>query len=433
MKERIESCIRDLLSALQMARLYNPDHPQVKKSIGKLYASVTDILGEEQELVIGIVGKELAVEKEIFFNLSELAMPAILFLKAKGIERIHFLRGLREDELAKFISSLLASREETGDQIQENLSGMGVKNILVGKIKLSVEMDKVQEAMDRLNLYEHSLNKVNNSVEAILNEVDLDHLTLRYTLKEVMEKLIGQYQELLDFATLRKFDTRTFSHILNVSILAMYFSSKLGLEKEGVLEMGMAGLFHDVGKIYISRGLIRKESRLSTEEFDKIKNHAALGAEILLKYADKLGMLPIIVSFEHHLKYNMSGYPKLSFPYKQHKASLIVSICDVYDALAQRRGYKRSYPPETIYEIMTKERGVSFDPVLLDRFFKLIGVWPVGTRVQLSDGRTGVVREINSEEIFLPKVGVSSGQQGEEEIVDLKAEKGKIKIESSLV
>ncbi|MCM8796306.1 MAG: HD domain-containing protein [Candidatus Omnitrophica bacterium] len=433
MKEKIESCIRDLLAVLQISRLYTFGHPQVKRSIEKAYASITEIFKERKEFIIGIVSEEIVFEKEIFFSLSKMARPVVIFLKAKGIEKIHFLSGLQQDELEKFISFLLDPEDGARDEtIEDYLSRMGVKNILVGKIKMIQGEDKVWDAVTRLSLYEDSLRKVDASVNAVINEDDLDHLTLRYTLKEVMEKLIGQYQEFLDFATVKKYDTRTFSHILNVCILAMYFSSKLGLDKEGVLEIGKAAIFHDIGKIYISRKLIRKESVLSDEEFAKIKNHAVLGAEILLNYSDKLGILPAVVSFEHHMKYNLSGYPKLSFPYKPHLASLIVAICDVYDALSQRRGYKRSYPPELVYEIMMKEKGVAFEPNLLDRFFELIGVWPVGARVKLNDGRIAVVKEINSDEIFYPKVEIQLNTEGAKQLVDLKAEKDRLKIESSL-
>ena len=432
MKENIERTFRELISALHVGRLYGSEHSQFKKSVEKAYTALAYVLNERQELVMGIVGEEIAFEKEIFFELSEVAKPIILFLKDRGIEKICFLRGIQAQEIGKFISFLLIPKEDMEHEIQEYLSGAGIKNIVVSRIKVAAVADKVREAVDHLSIYEDSLHKVNNSIETLINEEMFDQISLRYALKGVMENLIGRYQELLDFATVKKYDTRTFSHILNVSILAMYFSSRLGMEKEDVLDIGTAALFHDIGKIYISRKLIRKESKLSEEEFAMIKSHVVLGAGILLKHVDKLGVLPVVVSFEHHLKYNLTGYPKLAFAYKPHMASLIVSICDVYDALSQRRGYKRSYPPEAIYELMIKEKGSAFEPNLLDRFFKIVGVWPVGTKVQLSDGRIATVKEVNSDEMFLPKVEVSSGEEEKKEIVDLKTEKGRLKIEHSV-
>ena len=103
----------------------------------------------------------------------------------------------------------------------------------------------------------------------------------------------------------------------------------------------------------------------------------------------------------------------------------------MYDALSQRRSYKNDYPPNMIYDLMMREKGRAFEPQLLDKLFKIIGVWPVGTIVRLSDGRIAVVREENEDDIFSPKVEVISPLD-KKETIDLKKEEAKIKIERSL-
>lgn len=434
MEDKIESSFRELISTLQIARLYPNWHPQFKKAIDKAYASLKDALSEREEMVIGIIGEELAFEKEIFFGLSKIAKPMILYLQGRGIEKIVFYRGLENEELSKFIAFLAAPKEEIKHAPQEALSLLGIKNITVGKIKASSAdslEDKLKKSIDYLSIYDDSLDKVTDSLSEILDEDKIDSLALRFAVDNVMENLLGRYQDFLTLATIKRYDTRTFSHILNVSILAMYFSSKIGFAKEEILEIGTAGLFHDIGKIYISRKIIQKPKRLTEEEFSTMKSHVVIGAEILLKHVDALGILPAVVSFEHHLRYNLMGYPKLAFPQKPHIASLIVSICDVYDALSQRRGYKGDYPPEMIYELMMREKGTTFEPKLLDRFFKIMGVWPAGTIVSLSDGSVAVVREENEDDIFSPKVEVIAPQDKKASI-DLRSVKEKLKIERSL-
>jgi HD-GYP domain-containing protein (c-di-GMP phosphodiesterase class II) len=217
----------------------------------------------------------------------------------------------------------------------------------------------------------------------------------------------------------------------------MYFSSKLGFAKEDSLDIGIAGLFHDIGKIYISRKIINKPDKLGTEEFERMKSHAILGAEILLGYADHLGILPVVVCFEHHLKFDMKGYPKSPFVQKPHIATMIVSICDVYDALAQRRGYKIDYSPDFIYNVMTRERGEAFDPELVDKFFKIMGVWPIGSIVALSDNRIAVVTDEHEDDIFSPTVKVIASAPGQQEqdqgeAIDLSKAKDTLKIDHYL-
>jgi len=265
----------------------------------------------------------------------------------------------------------------------------------------------------------------------VLNEEELDSLELRFSVVNFMENLLGMYQEFLDLTLVKSKDLTTFIHLLNVTVLSMYISSKIGFSKDEVLDLGIAALYHDIGKLSISRGLLQKRGKLKDREFSRMEHHTDLGAKILLKYADTLGPLPAVVAFEHHLGYDQKGYPKLPFPRKPHPVSLLVSQCDVYDALAQKRPYKKSYPPLKIYEIMMMGGGKSFDPKLLDEFFRIIGVWPVKTIVILSDGRIAVVKEQNENDIFNPKVEVISPEE-KREFIDLMERKKEIKIENSL-
>lgn len=433
MLDKIEVSFRELVSAIQTARLYSAGHPQFNKSVDKAYAGLKDVLSERENLVIGIIGEEIAVEKEIFFELSKTVKPMIVYLKSRGVERIEFLKGIRKEELAKFINFLVIPKEEIRIEPGEYLSGLGIENIIVGKIKAfgGLKEDTLTASLNYIDKYKNSLDSVGNSLESIINEEDIDRLALRQTVNGILDNLIGRHQDYLNFATVKRYDLRTFMHILNVSVLSMYFASKLEFARDEILDIGTAALFHDIGKMYISRKIIQKPAKLTDEEFTKIKSHVVIGAEILLKYVDIAGILSVIICFEHHLKYDLTGYPKVAFGRKPHIASLLVQICDVYDALSQKRGYKSDYPPKMIYEIMIKEKGGTFEPRLLDKFFEIIGVWPVGTIVALNDGRIAVVREENEDDIFSPKVEVIAPEDKKEEI-DLKAAGERLMIERSL-
>ena len=433
MQETFEASLRDLIASLQLAKIYPLDHPSFRDSLDKAWKSLQYLLSRYDELVIGIVGEELAFGKEIFFDLSKMVKPLIQYLKERNIERIVFRRGIRKEELVGFINFLITPREKIGNDVQKYLSLIGVENISAGKIKVSSSPgeDETGGAAGYIGRFEDSLNKVSKSIGAVLNSETLDYLDLKYTITGVMENLISGYQEFLKLTTLKRHDMDTFVHLLDVTILTMYFSSKMGFSREDILDIGIAALFHDIGKIYISRKVVGKPDKLSEEEFVLMKSHATLGAEILLKYTPSLGILPAVVAFEHHLRYDLKGYPKLTFARKPHLASLIVSLCDVYDALNARRSYKKSYPPDLVYNLMLVEKGRLFEPGLLESFFKLVGVWSVGTIVALTDSRVAVVREENEDDVFSPKVEVIS-VDGTKEYIDLKEEKGKIKIESAL-
>ena len=432
---KIEEVIRSLISSLQVAKIYTISHPKFNDSIEKTYLTFKKNLEEKKELIIGIVGEEFATDREIFFELSERAKGIIEEFKSKGIERIAFFRDLSKEELIKFVSFLTESGEELERKDGEKyLSVLGIKNIVIGKIKSIAPLKEKEEILDSINYlknYESSLQKIAQPVEAVISKKDFDEIDLKFTMGNIFEKLVGRYGEFLKLTTVKKYDVVTFVHLLNVSILSMYFSKKCGFKKEEVIDIGMAGLFHDIGKIYISRRIVKKTEKLTKEEHARIKSHTTLGAEILLNYTDKLGILSVVVAFEHHRRYDERGYPKVRFSQKPHLVSLIVSICDVYDALLQRRDYKRDYPPDMVYRIMMREKGGLFSPSLLDRFFQIMGVWPIGTILLLSNGKICVVREENEDDIFSPKVEVIFPPK-EKEKIDLKKEKARIKIERFL-
>src|SRR3989338_3088296 len=381
MAEAIENLLRSLISSLQSAKIYPLEHPKFKESLENAHNSLRNLLGERSELVVGIIGEELAFEKEIFFDLSKSVKPFIQYLKERGVERIAFTRGITKEELSAFIVFLITPKDEISSGIQEYLLDKGIKNITVGKIMAGDDSLKkeVLDSVSYLRQYEDSLSKVSVSLDAIVKNEAFDYPQLKYALANMMENLFKSYQELLKLAALKRHDMSTFSHLLNAAILSMYFSFRIGFNKDDILNIGMAALFHDIGKIYVSGQLIKSPDKLSDEESEMMKSHTELGSDILLRHTRQLGVLPAIVAFEHHLRYDLRGYPKLYFAARPHIASLIVSLCDVYDALNARRSYKKSYPPEFIYSLMKKKKGKMFDPDPRESFFMKRGVGRGGT------------------------------------------------------
>lgn len=433
MVERIKIALLNLSSAIQAGKIYSKDHPSFQEFIVRAFKALHEILSRKKELVIGIVEDELAWEGEIFFSLSQKLNALVLYLQEKAIERVVFLPDLNEEELSSFIHFLIDREQKGTADAHEYLTTIGVRNIRAGKIRALATQPAAAKDPSKVKKKrkDKTVRNVSQIIENVLNEEDVDYLELKFNVLNYMEDYLGRRQELTDLVSIKKKDLSTFLHLLNVSIISMYVSSKLGYSQEDVLNLGIAGLFHDIGKLAISRRILKKPTKLDEDEFYKMKHHTTQGAEILVKYTDAVGILPAVVAYEHHLRCDMKGYPRLAHPRKPHTASMIISMCDVYDALAQRRTYKKDFPPKKIYNIMIDGKGTSFDPELIEAFFRVLGVWPIGTIVSLSNRKIAIVRQTNEKDIFSPIIEVIHPKKSRE-VIDLAEEKTKLKITKSL-
>jgi len=433
MKARIKESITQFFSAVQTGKIYAENHPRSLEVTESAFHSLQEIFRDTTELVIGIVDDELAWEEEVFFDLSKKLRSVIFYLKDRNIERIYIHQALTLEELRTFISLLSSAKGEFQRNSEQLLTRHGVRHISTSKIK-DIDLDQLRNRDDwdkMQEMYDSALDTIKGTIENVAEGKSVDNLDIRFDMLNMLDFFMGRHQELVTLISVRKKDMITFAHMCNVAILSMHLGSRLGFTKDDVLDLGVGSLFHDIGKIAISSRILKKKGKLDDEEFRKMREHPLFGAKILVKYMDTLGIIPVVIAYEHHRRFDLQGYPKVEFPKRPHVASLIVSLCDVYDALAQRRTYKKDFPPNKIYEIMVEERGKLFDPELFDQFYSSLGVWPVGTIVQLTDSRIAVVREINEEDIFGPRVEIVSSV-GKGSFLDMADTKQKIAIDKAL-
>lgn len=251
--------------------------------------------------------------------------------------------------------------------------------------------------------------------------------------KRVIEMIADQIIEeesktfLVGLTTIKDYDDYTFHHSVNVSILAMAFGHKLGLQKKALAVLGLAALYHDVGKIRIPLNVLNKTTELSDADWDMVRQHPIWGAVTIfkLKGINETSIALAIPSFEHHLNYDLSGYPSIKNRMPLEFYSNIIAIADRYDAMTSSRVYSRiPISPEKTLGLLLKDSGKNLDPHLLKIFIQMIGVYPVGCLVMLSTNELGLVYENNSSPDFIdrPKVLIitdSSGMKVKGAVVDL--------------
>jgi putative nucleotidyltransferase with HDIG domain len=407
MNENVKSFLKHLASCPEYAKIYHFSHPEVTKAINKTYADLQVLLRQQPEIIIGIVGDELTFQDDIFFDLSQRLSNFIRLLKGKGIEKMTFGAGVTSQEMQDFVLYFV-NPENKLVPVQAYLESHQITHIGADKIR-SEDGQASDGSKKRLStevVYTECLNRVTSSLTNVIEGQDVNFANFYLALDGLIKGLGAHYQEILKLSKLKGKDVQTFAHLLHVALLAIHFAKNLGFDKEAVRNMGMAGLFHDIGKLYIANSIL-KGKQLSDAEFESMKGHPTLGCKILLPFVDDIGLLPVVVAMQHHLHFDGNGgYPHLQYARSLHLGSMMISLCDVYDALSEKRSYKDAFPPEKIYNIMKGARGKQFHPGLFDTFFRFMGVWPNGTVVRLNNGAIAKVREQNAEDIFSPFVEV---------------------------
>ncbi|MDY0306206.1 MAG: HD-GYP domain-containing protein [Desulfovibrio aminophilus] len=204
---------------------------------------------------------------------------------------------------------------------------------------------------------------------------------------------------------LRRFDEYTYTHCINVSVLAVILGRHLRLSKKALRMLGVAGLFHDVGKAKIPEDILNKPGQLSDKEFKVMQGHSLEGYRIMV---GQKGLHPEILKaiLQHHERYDGRGYPQGLKGPDIGKFSRIVSVVDVYDALTSKRVYKDALAPTRALGMMYQWRLSDFYPNSVEHFIKCMGVYPVGSFVRLSDGSFGIICDDNPAYLLRPKIKV---------------------------
>jgi putative nucleotidyltransferase with HDIG domain len=223
--------------------------------------------------------------------------------------------------------------------------------------------------------------------------------------EEVIASVTRNPDALVSLIKLRAYDEYTYTHCINVSVLAVVFGRYLGLDEIRLRQLGSAGLFHDLGKTGVPDEILNKPGRLTEHEFQAIKAHPALGAELL---SSQPGVPQEVLRAirEHHEKFNGQGYPQGLKDQTQSSGAQILSLADVYDALTSKRVYKDAVIPVGAMRIMFGMRGRDFSPDMVDSFIKCLGIFPVGSLVRLKNGAVAVVCRSNPREPLLPTVRI---------------------------
>lgn len=405
--DRPGELLRLLSRAWRNVGLYGADHRVAQTTVTDLHQFLTEVLSRRSMLRLYIQEDTFFEEDKALLEESLRLFSLLTVLTERQIRAIQFTFGVEPWELTHLIEVLNqkpAELERVGGP-EAYLTAHAVQHVAVGTVVIAgtvVEggseakagpatgggggggegqagpprgVTKAAVKVDPKDAYRAGLRIMDElSYEASMN-VPLNLAKARMVVNYFLDIISDDSAALLGMAALKKYDEDTYHHSVNVCILSLLIATQLNMDRPQLLLVGLAALLHDIGKVRVPREIIAKPTKLTPEEMDIVKRHTIYGAHILRELPGP-ARLAMVAAFEHHAKYDLSGYPKITMKKMPHLITRIIWIADCFDAMTtSRRAYRSAKRIDEALQEILDEAGTTFDPLLAKLFCKYCGTY----------------------------------------------------------
>ena len=424
-------------TSVKAARLYDENNEGFTSQIDKLMDIFESLFESDDTVSLEIYMSYLFFNrvkiKSEFKNYIHIRF-IIDTLKKRNTEGLTFSSRLTRAQVNGFIRLLAEHDKEKEipfEDFQDQIQALHIDNISLQKFSETTK----QAAEERLVGIRRQAKRV--FFESMYNLKGIMHQgkskpgtgarRIRRLAQSIVDLIAEDEPYLIGLTTMKHYDDYILNHSVNVCVLSVALGQRVGLEKNALKELGLAGLFHDIGKILQPSEVISEKEMPDDEEQKLLKCHPQYGVEMMMQMKG-LGELPVRAMkaiLEHHLNFDVSGYPTLSERKKPDLFSRIIAIADHFDVeTTPNPSHPEPKTPDQVLLEMMEGKGKAFDPVLLELFVNVIGVYPIGSLVALDSGEVGIVVQPHmdpklSSRPTVKLIGNGNGHTQSEEVVDL--------------
>lgn len=404
--------INQLSVVLRTSQIHDANNVALVSSTSRLVAMLNTFVEQEKIVTLELRGEFFYInEYRIRYSLEYLLNFDFLVreFKKRELGSVVFKNQIKSEDIKALIRACIAAAfsQEPFAALEEKMAD--VRTISVGRLQKVVEED----SYDVKKMVKKTYFNAVSFTHGVMNKMKAGEKVNIKKAKRVVESMVDQILEeeqmLLGMTAIKDYDEYTYHHSVNVSILSVALGQRLGLNRRMLTELGMVALFHDLGKMEIPNEVLNKPTNFTDDEWKIIRKHPVWGLKAVLKLKkfDDLTIKSAIVSFEHHMNFDFSGYPKVRKPLQLELYSRIVSLSDQYDAMTSARVYSRiPLSPDKALSIMMERSGTQLDPLLFKFFTNMVGIYPIGTLVMLDTKELGLVCESNQVFPARPRVMV---------------------------
>jgi putative nucleotidyltransferase with HDIG domain len=402
--ELFQQIVIGFTSTYKGLHLYPAQHPTIRIQLEKLLLRLTTHLEQREMLKMGLLEDTLFIDDHLFAVQTPATTILTQLLKQLQIEALEFHRGLTEDELLHFLQ-LLKQTDIAPEDLEAMLAERNIEHIRLA----GGNPDEDQEPR---KIYGRAMTVVNEIFEDVHRGRIPCSKKAKHVVKDMAKLTLSDPHALFALSMLKSYDNYTFTHSVNVSVIALAVGRACGLAEEQLRILGLGGLLHDIGKLKIDLEIINKPGRLTEQEFAQIMNHPRLGAEIA-REAEGIPPTAIDIVLGHHLRYDRQGYPADAHLHGSMEMVNMAAIADTYDAITTLRSYQRPVSPRQAVTKMRTVSGTMLHPEYVDAFIASLGTYPVGSLVRLADNEIGLVVRVgtdNPDEIEIKILFDADGQ-----------------------
>ncbi|MDP1572560.1 MAG: HD-GYP domain-containing protein [Vicinamibacterales bacterium] len=410
MSPRPDELVRRLAASIRAAELYAPGHPLVQRSARALLLAAMAQLQHAQPIIVAFLEGEVVVNDFRLPRTNATLTGLIRDMREREVEKITIGAGIELSDIRAFMEAL--ADRTSGTSLAERLEARGVRRIVIGRLAAEPPSEEGGGLAMARQVYSEAVGSAEQIWEAAKAGEPPNPNEARGIIDSLSRLVSQDRTSLMALTALKRHDNYTFTHMVNVTSLAMALGKSLALEGPMLREFGFAALMHDIGKVHTPLEILNKPDKLTNEEFSIMKRHVVDGAHILRRTPDMPALAPV-VAFEHHLKQDLSGYPEKIGARELNLCTMVVSIVDVFDALRSTRPYRQGMATDRIKAIMGQQDSPAFHRTLLRRFVNMMGLFPIGTLVRLNTDEMGVVTSEHPDDPFRPQVKLLTDRLGQ--------------------
>ncbi|HYV02778.1 MAG TPA: HD domain-containing phosphohydrolase [Actinomycetota bacterium] len=399
--------IRAFSTARQTYTLYPPDHP-------KRVEAVQGALDAVRELRRAMRGDPVLFVARHALYLGPVLLPRVTLSRYALVDALE-KAGIRSIEPLQFVSS-----SDIDKLVQIALGELPRETLLEGlalnRVRAAVDSDDDEEGIPLPGLqraYAFGLEVLRDTAAAIAADRPVDLAACNRVVQQLSDQIVRDPTQALMLATVRSHDEYTYYHMLNVCLLSIALGYAVGLHQDQILGLGLGALLHDVGKVNVPVDVLQHVGALSVEQWRLVQRHPVEGAAIIFGTGETLLDSTSAIVLEHHAAYDLSGYPSLSGRPHPSLPARMVAVADCFDAVTTTRPYRKAEERRQALNILLAGAGRGYDPRVVRTFVRLLGLFPVGSLVRLTNKAIGVVVRNHDRLLSRPKVQIMLKSNGD--------------------